>query len=295
MMSQPCRFPRRRPPNKGPGRASATGSTWKKPMALEKKNRFQDIDQIGFFLISTSNLFLASPYTTYPFLQCMSKWFGFDGTIAQRCLTCQGRLDPYGISQVCSTQPDSSQNPFSEIFGSISLPRTSPEHPQNIPRKSTAWSSTQTAHPTPAPACCGTPFDSYAVGRLKILQCKSLDSPLSCWQLIWIIAWKLCVGRSGCSTGMLSQAGKTHEVTRWNLGNCSRSFFGNGNCLAANLLHLPAVDACFAEWYLEEMTVASVELGPSWGMKQVAHNDGTPKTGRLNWLYLDEVLSPVKS
>ena len=40
-------------------------------------------------------------------------------------------------------------------------------------------------------------------------------------------------------------------------------FLWVGNCLAANLLHLPALDACFAEWYLEEMTVASVELGPS--------------------------------
>ena len=59
-------------------------------------------------------------------------------------------------------------------------------------------------------------------------------------------------------------------------------FLWVGNCLAANLLHLSALDACFAEWYLEEMTVASVELGSSWGMKQVAHNDGTPKTGPLN-------------
>ena len=215
MSARPCRFPRRRPPNKGPGRASETGSTWKKPMALEKKNRFQDIDQIGFFLISTSNLFLGSPYTTYPFLH-MSKWFGFD-TIAQRCLTCQGRLDPDGISQVCSTQPDSSQNPFSEILAPFPF--------QNI---HSLVQFAEIPHPTPAPACCGTPFDSYAVGHLKILQCKSLDSPLSCWQLIWIIAWKLCVGRSGGMFHLnVEPTWKNTWSYRWNLGNCSRSFFGS--------------------------------------------------------------------
>ena len=202
MSARPCRFPRRRPPNKGPGRASETGSTWKKPMALEKKNRFQDIDQIGFFWISTSNLFLGSPYTTYPFLH-MSKWFGFD-TIAQRCLTCQGRLDPDGISQVCSTQPDSSQNPFSEIFGSISLPRTS-----------TAWSSLQKflirhllqlvaeLPLTPMPLDISRYFSANRWIRHWAADNWSGSLPESC----------ALEGRVGCSTWMLSQPGKTHEVT----------------------------------------------------------------------------------
>ena len=135
----------------------------------------------------------------------MSKWFGFNG-IAQRCLTCQGRLDPYGISQVCSTEPDSSQNPFSEIFGSSSLPR------------STAWSSLSSLQKflirhllqlvaelplTPMPLDISRYFSANRWIRHWAADNWSGSFPESC----------ALEGRVGCSTWMLSQPGKTHEVT----------------------------------------------------------------------------------